>query len=144
MHDIPASSLTPCKDYLCSWHDIMHALRRPNNSENRRCVRKLNIDWDGPILLPTKGKQPMVCKEELLRWWDSIAERIRERQQKYSDTKGTVAPMYQYGREEFVHPEISGHLKKRHQTSRLVESATETSGECAVDSELQGEPIGDS
>lgn len=99
--------------YLWNWREILDALKMPNNKESIRRVREANQQYDGPIILPSKGGQPKVIVGKLLEWWSKLEEQIRAREQERDDTKATLEEKYNHGRDGVVLPDISGHVKKR-------------------------------
>jgi hypothetical protein len=111
-----STSAPCCKVYLWNWREILDALGLRNDAENRRRVREANTRFAGPIVLPTKGGQPKVCKERLLGWWDALEGQFCEREQKQLDQEATLAASYRYGKGSTVLPDIAGHTKKRRQS----------------------------
>jgi hypothetical protein len=101
--------------YLWSWQEILDCLGLKNNKQKRDLVRKLNDSWEGPIILPKQGGQPVVIKEELRQWWNDLKRHIEEKNQKDVDTRATVEAQHGYGKDGVVVPEIGGHVKKRRQ-----------------------------
>jgi hypothetical protein len=93
--------------------EILDALELTNNAGNQRKVRKLNKAYPGPIVFPSKGGQPNVEKMNLLNWWQGLAEKLEESQQKQADRKATLQEQHNYGRSGKVLPGIAGHIKKR-------------------------------
>jgi hypothetical protein len=110
------SAQSGCKTYLWNWREILAALGMRNNAENRRRVREATTNFSGPIVLPTKGGQPKVCKERLLLWWNSLEQCFCEQEQKQLDASASVAASYKHGKEATVLPDIAGHVKKRRQS----------------------------
>lgn len=109
---------------LTSWSDIFAALNEPhgnatwkNNETTREKIRKLNINYSGPIKLPVgKGTQPSVDKAKLLQWWNGLKEhfdaRIEETAAKESSTRSTVAS-HKYGASGEVVPNIGGSVRRK-------------------------------
>jgi hypothetical protein len=110
--ETPVLTSTPAQ-YLLSWREILDALDLPNNAENQRRVRAMNKQFDGPIALPKQGGQPKVSKDKLMSWWNHLENCFREGAQKDADTRATLDDQHDYGRNERVLPNISGHVKKR-------------------------------
>jgi hypothetical protein len=115
--DAPPAAEKPVV-YLLSWHEILDAVGMKNHDENRRRVRELNDQYQGPIIRPSRGGQPKVDKDKLLQWWAGLEQRFREAEQKDADTRATVKERHSYGKAgEFV-PGIEGHVKKRRRPKR--------------------------
>jgi hypothetical protein len=104
--------------YLHGWAEILDALELPNNAEQKGLVRRLNQQFEGPIILPPKGGRPVVVKVKLLAWWNGLERCFKEDQQKRSDQEATVASRHAYGRTGEVVPDIKGHVKKRRKKDR--------------------------
>ncbi len=91
----------------------MKTVELPNTQENRQRLTSLNKTFNGPLVLPKRGGQPKADRAKLLEWWNSLEERFRESQQRQIDTQATLKARHNYGRDETVLPDISGHIKKR-------------------------------
>jgi hypothetical protein len=114
---------------LMSWSEIFAALNEPhrktvweNNEQIRAKIRKLNQDFDGPIIMPkVQGGQPQVAKHALIAWWARLEEdfinRAGERAQEATSTRATVSGTHEYGRTGTVVPDIDGHVKKTRKTA---------------------------
>jgi hypothetical protein len=98
--------------YLLSWREILNALKVPNDTERRRCVRELNSRYDGPIKFLGQGSQPKVNRDKLLAWWNRL-ECVWETQGGGNNANASVEGQYDYGRDGVVIPDISGHVQKR-------------------------------
>jgi hypothetical protein len=70
------------KRLLTSWSEILQALDM--KSRDRDKIIRLNKTYEGPIQLGTRGGQPLVERDKLLIWWDTLtlqhADRSRQRQ----------------------------------------------------------------
>jgi hypothetical protein len=101
----------PCpKKLLTGWQSITATLEMPYNRRDE--IKSLNDRFDGPIINNGRGTKPMTYREELLTWWDTLAQKQQEladqRQGERFSTEG-----HAYGRTETVVPEIAGSIKKR-------------------------------
>jgi len=105
-------------EYLMNWRAILDALKLPNDEESRGKVRRLNEQFDGPIIISTQGSQPKVSKAKLLTWWNGLEDRFEELKQRRADRDGTVAEHFSYGETGTVFPGISGGEKKRREDRR--------------------------
>jgi hypothetical protein len=110
---LTTAAQSPPNQYLLSWRDILDALEQKNNAENQRNVRKLNEQYEGPIVLPRKGGQPKVSRDRLLTWWNRLEERFRDIGQREADARATLQARHRYGKDGEVLPDISGGIKKR-------------------------------
>lgn len=65
---------------LTSYAEIVAALNQQhldkcpyrNDGSMRRKIGKMNREFDGPIIMPSRGGQPRVMKSKLLKWWSSL------------------------------------------------------------------------
>jgi hypothetical protein len=72
---------------LTSWNEIITALNEPhgktvwkNDDQTRDKIKKLNVEFDGPIVMPEgRGTQPRVSKDELLKWMSGLREQFDNR-----------------------------------------------------------------
>ncbi len=99
-------------EYLMNWREILDCLDLSNDDEKRGHVRKLNKNYDGPIILPSRGGQPKVEKTRLLTWWNHLESKW-ETGGRGLNTQATVEEEYQHGKIATVLPEIGGHIKKK-------------------------------
>lgn len=110
---------------LTSWNEILAALNEPhdkpewkNDEQTRAKIRRLNIQYDGPIKLPDgKGKQPSVDKSALLAWWNKLREqfdaRLEEAEAAADAARLTVTNSHNYGTRGEVVPGIAGSVKSK-------------------------------
>jgi hypothetical protein len=99
--------------YLWNWRDIMAALGLRNTAEARRRLRHFNDIHNGPILMPRAGGQPMVERNRLLAWWNSLQLILEAAKQRCADQHATTANQHAYGRQATVVPDLAGSVKKR-------------------------------
>lgn len=113
---------------LTSWRDIVAALNGlhephagkatwKNDESTRDKIRKLNLQHNGPIKLPTgKGKQPSVDKAALLVWWAGLREhfdaRTDEEKAAAESAEYTTADGHKFGASATVVPGIGGSVKR--------------------------------
>ncbi len=109
----------PVRTYLTSWREILNALGMKLTASFISKVRRLNLAYDGPIILGTKGKQPEVEKGDLLGWYDRIHIKYQAAVNQRRAAQETVAFQHPYGRRSDlkVVPGISGHTKSRRAAS---------------------------
>ncbi len=107
--DAPSSPV----NLLASWREILVALGLRNNREDKSKVSRLNKTYGGPIAIPGMGKQPLVEKPALLKWWSGLAAKVQAEQDRRRDAAATASRRYNYGREGEVAPDISGNVKQR-------------------------------
>lgn len=113
-----ANTETP--EMLFGWAEILKAVHRPNNNDERRRVSRLNKLNGGPII--TDG-QPRTNKARLLEWWKSLESRKSEidgandeeqvRERDAVKTVETDDAQYPFGRDATVTPAIGGSVKPR-------------------------------
>lgn len=108
----PQEPISP-KELLANWREIVIALGMRNNEEDKRKVERLNETYNGPIMKPGQGKQPIVDKVKLLEWWNNLEKLVESQMEQARDARLTVQDTHPYGREGEVVPEISGQVKKR-------------------------------
>lgn len=96
---------------LTGWHEITAALKM--NYRDRSKVKSLNERFDGPIRNHGQGTQPIVTKDELLSWWDTLAQKQQEMAARRDGKALSAEGQYPYGRDGQVAPEIGGSIKKR-------------------------------
>lgn len=108
----PQEPISP-KELLANWREIVIALGMRNNDEDKRKVERLNKTYNGPIMKPGQGKQPIVDKVKLLEWWNNLEKLVESQMEQARDARLTVQDTHPYGREGEVVPEISGQVKKR-------------------------------
>ena len=111
----PLPMPTSPKEYLVNWSDILIALKMRNNPEDKQKVERLNETYNGPIMKPGQGKQPIADKVKLLEWWNNLDKLVESQMDRARDARLTVQDTHAYGREGEVVPEISGQVKKRRQ-----------------------------
>lgn len=112
-HAKPLNMPTSPKELLANWREIVIALGMRNNEEDKRKVERLNETYNGPIMKPGQGKQPIVDKVKLLEWWNNLEKLVESQMEQARDARLTVQDTHPYGREGEVVPEISGQVKKR-------------------------------
>lgn len=112
-HAKPLNMPTSPKELLANWREIVIALGMRNNDEDKRKVERLNETYNGPIMKPGQGKQPIVDKVKLLEWWNNLEKLVESQMEQARDARLTVQNTHSYGREGEVVPEISGQVKKR-------------------------------
>ena len=100
------------KPLLASWREILVALEMKDNREDKQKVARLNETYNGPIVIPGQGRQPLVDKAKLIEWWNNLAV-IAQADNRQRDAQATVGAKYDYGRHGKVVPEISGSVKER-------------------------------
>lgn len=106
------------KQYLTNWREILVALEKTDNKEDRSRIKALNDRYAGPIISPKQGAQPKVEKAKLLVWWNGLEKQFQESQQQRSDAEATVAAQHPYGRGGTVVPGIVGGVRKRRDSTR--------------------------
>ena len=109
--------MVPAK-YLTSWREILVALDKHNNKEEREKVRHLNTQYTGPIVIPKQGAQPKVNKAKLIEWWDDLEAQWAAGYSRSRDAKPTAEAQHNYGASGAVVPEIGGGVKKRRRDRR--------------------------
>jgi hypothetical protein len=100
----------PPRIFLSGWQEITAALGL--RYVDRRRVGRLNKLSDGPIGTRGKGSSPEVYQDALIEWWNSLAERLQELEDRRRDEKATVQDTFDYGRDGKVVPGINGEVKK--------------------------------
>ena len=122
----PAGPFAP----LSGWADIVAALNEhigtrhfKNEDSTRDRIRKLNNEYDGPIVfLSGKGVQPQVDKTPLMKWWKKIQTHFDARNRK--DESGAeaarleTADTHKYGATGIVVPGIGGSVKTKRATGK--------------------------
>lgn len=63
----PVPAVPKC--YLFGWREILTAVGLPNNATNRERVSRLNELYEGPIIVPGQGSQPVATEARLFKWW---------------------------------------------------------------------------
>jgi hypothetical protein len=101
------------KCYLFNWPEILGYLQRPNTEKERRRVRRLNDECDGPLNFEGQGSGPKVDKVKLMEWWNGLEDRWEELQRRKADQRETVKEQYEYGKNATVVPNVSGQVKRR-------------------------------
>jgi hypothetical protein len=101
------------KGILGSWREIVIALCMRYNNEEKRKVERLNEAYNGPIMKPGQGKQPIVDKAKLLEWWNNLEKLVESQMDQERDARLSVQDTHAYGRGGEVVPEISGQVKNR-------------------------------
>ena len=107
-----AQASRPPAEYLKNWQEILVALGRTNNREERRFVAALNRQYAGPIILPGRGGRPKAEKTKLIGWWNHL-EIVWQTQGGGRSSTDTVKEQYPYGRRGIVVPNIGGHVRKK-------------------------------
>jgi hypothetical protein len=106
------------KTFLWNWKEILDAVGVKDNTESRRQVRRLNDEFDGPIVVTKSGSRPRVDKAKLVTWWNRLDDLHLELQQQARDKRATVADSYNYGSEGTVVPDLAGAVKKRRRDAK--------------------------
>jgi hypothetical protein len=101
------------RKWLFGWSEILAAIGIKGKNIRTRQIIALNRHYDGPIRQGRQGAQPVVDHDDLLRWWNSLAEMHDECSARQRDEAATVSARHQHGRGAEVAPEISGSVKRR-------------------------------
>jgi hypothetical protein len=107
---MPRRTSTP-RQLLTGWHEIAKVLEV--KYQDREKIKSLNARCDGPITNRGKGTQPMVYRDKLLEWWNSMDIRYQELANQREGRKLSTESQYNYGRDGTVAPEIGGGVRKR-------------------------------
>jgi len=103
--------------YVIGWPEILDKLGLQDESERRNQVRRLNGEYDGPIISTGKGSSPRAERTKLISWWNGLEEKWQQQSDENiaaaEDAKATVAASHDYGREGTVLPDIAGSVKKQ-------------------------------
>jgi hypothetical protein len=104
------------KTLLTGWHEIVAALEMQYS--DRKKIKSLNDRLGGPITDQGSGTKPMVYREDLLAWWNTMAMRQQELANQNEGRKLSAEAQHNYGRDGKVVPEIAGAVKKRRRDKR--------------------------
>jgi hypothetical protein len=96
---------------LTSWHDITNVVGMKYS--DRRALKSLNQRFGGPIVNSGPGTRPMVYREDLLDWWDTLAVKQQDLMNQREGRRLSAEAQHDYGRSGRVAPEIGGNVKKR-------------------------------
>lgn len=115
--DQPATSAAPM---LFGWNEILEAVHRPNERAEQERVKRLNAQFDGPIVIPKgKGTQPTVRKDALVAWWNRLAE-LHLQNQEDAQARGQEerlnvgkSAQHDYGKSGTVAAEIDGSVRRK-------------------------------
>ena len=107
------SSTGPLSVILASWREILIALGMKNNREDKDKVSRLSKTYDGPIVFPGQGKQPMVDKGKLLEWWNRLTIELQDRVNQARGATSDANSQHDYGRTGTAVPGIGGGMKHR-------------------------------
>jgi hypothetical protein len=109
-------------DLLLSWPEILKALNR--TSASKEAIRKLNKDYEGPILFMGRGSQPKADRVALVNWWNGLRNAFESCQaadaQQEVDRNATAANQYRHGKDGHADtevPDIAGRVKGRRRSS---------------------------
>jgi hypothetical protein len=109
---IEPPNATPIK-LLAGWREITDALGRPY--ADRKKIRSLNSRCGGPIKNRGIGTQPWVDRDDLIKWWNRLAEMADVAEDRRADAQASAGIQHNFGRDGTVAPEIGGEVKKRRQ-----------------------------
>ena len=103
------------KNYLFGWREILDAINRKNNTEEKTRIRRLNDSpqHPGPITSSGQGAQPKVEKSKLIAWWNGLEDLFDEVNGRQRDETASVADRYKHGHDAEIVPNIDGSVKKR-------------------------------
>jgi hypothetical protein len=104
-------SVAEPRNLLTVWHAIVDVLRMKYSQ--RKDVKSLNARFNGPINNNGAGTRPMVYRDVLLRWWNSLAVLQQDLANQREGSRLATEAHYNYGRDGTVAPEIGGGIKKR-------------------------------
>ncbi len=120
---IPPGSAPPATaavSMLFGWNEILEAVQRPNERAEQDRLKRLNAQFDGPIVIPKgKGTQPTVKKDALVAWWNRLAElhlenqedaQAREREERLNIDESA---QHDYGKTGTVAAEIDGSVRRK-------------------------------
>jgi hypothetical protein len=96
---------------LDGWRDITAALEMKYSDRDK--IKGLNDRCKGPIKASGKGTKPLVYADELIDWWNQMANKQQELVNAHEGRKLSATAQYNYGREGTAAPEITGSVKKR-------------------------------
>jgi hypothetical protein len=99
------------KTLLTGWHEITANLKMKYSDAAK--VKSLNLRLGGPIQNRGKGTHPMVYREDLLAWWDTMALAHQALVNESVGAKLSAEAHRNYGRKGAVAPEIAGGVKNR-------------------------------
>jgi hypothetical protein len=81
--------------------------------DDREKIKSLNERCEGPITSRGAGTQPMVYSDDLIEWWNKLAVRQQELENRREGAKASAEDQHNYGRDGTAAPEIGGGVKKR-------------------------------
>jgi hypothetical protein len=105
----------PPKTILFGWADILNALGMPNDSTNKRRVKRLNDEGNpkGPISVECRGSRPKVERRALLEWWDRQAMAADNLQNQEMARQAVEQNTHNFERTGRVAPDVGGSIKTR-------------------------------
>ena len=98
---------------LASWREILIALGMKNNREDKQKVSRLNKTYNGPIVIPGAGKQPIADRAKLIEWWNRLEIELHDRRNQARGTTADAESQHDYGRTGKAAPGIGGGVKRR-------------------------------
>jgi hypothetical protein len=107
----PGRVPTEPRKLLIGWHAITAAVEMKYSQ--REDVKSLNKRFNGPIRHQGQGTSPMVCRDDLLEWWNKLAIQQQDLANQREGAILSGETQYDFGRDGTVAPEIAGSVKKR-------------------------------
>jgi hypothetical protein len=101
----------PPKRLLQGWHDITDAVGL--RYADRDKIKGLNERFEGPIRNSGRGTSPLVDRNELLNWWNSLTILQEQLANQRNGARLSAEAGHNYGRDGTAAPEIGGAVKKR-------------------------------
>jgi hypothetical protein len=98
---------------LATWREILIALGMKNNREDKDKVSRLSRTYNGPIVFPGQGKQPLVDKAQLIEWWNRLTIELQDRVNQARGATSDARSQHDYGRTGTAVPGIGGGMKHR-------------------------------
>ncbi len=108
------------KALLNGWAELLEALDMKDVTESRNNVKRSKrlFPDDCPITTPRKGAKPVADKAALIAWWNTLADKHREKEHRERDKQATLAAGFDYGKSAKVVPDIQGSERKRRKTKK--------------------------
>ncbi len=118
---IPTLTSTPTcapakpKKLLTDWHQITAALEM--KYADRRTIKRLNDQYDGPIKTDGIGRRPMVGGNDLIEWWNRLDVLHQELTNQREGAKLAAEAGHEFGKSGRVATEVNGSVKKREESA---------------------------
>jgi hypothetical protein len=109
-------SVPEARKLLTGWRAICDALGEKYASRTK--IGSLNDRLGGPIMSRGKGTQPMVYQDELIEWWNKLAVRAQELENRREGARLSAEAQHNYGQSGTVAPELGGGVKTRRRDKR--------------------------